>query len=120
MKPDDLALSYFKLINGLENDRIEIYQKEKSVKEQEAKALSLNDRLNLARDADDLRGHKEIYEQRQNEKYEMGKDLLEELQDANIKPGEKVEYHLSGRTYFEVWYLENGEVYATLEGYTKL
>jgi len=120
MKLENLAVSFHHIVVNLEAERIELFQKEKKHNEFKSRAISLDDRLNLARLADEIRALKEIKEGREIEKFEVGKDLLEELQNVGVKPNEHVPYHITGESYFDVWYLDNNEVCATIGKYTKV
>lgn len=116
----DLAENFHYNIGLIEEHRIDLFQREKRLKELRDQQQSVADRLRILHDADEIEQLKGIYDQEKVHAKEIGEELLDELKRAGIKPEERVSYHIKEESWFDVWYLDSNEVYATIGAYTRL
>jgi len=113
MKIEELANNYHHSKISLNDEKIVLFQNERSYKEFIANSLTTEQKLRAFKLKDEIEHQKQLIEERENELLAFGADLLEALKAANIEPEEKVEFHIRNNSYFDVWYDINEITYSS-------
>lgn len=113
MNIEELANNYHHSKISLNNQKITLFQNERSYNEFIKNGLTTEQKLRAFKLKDEIGHEKLLIEEREKELLEFGGDLREALAAANIEPEERVEFYIRNNSYFDVWYDVNEIVHSS-------